>query len=65
MKVIVEVVIEIDNKIKKRLTVFGIACIVSMFTKWFGSCLLYTSKRIVLLIKNITVLLDKQFYVNI
>ena len=33
MKVIVEVVIEID----KRLTVFGIACIVSMFTKWFGS----------------------------
>lgn len=37
MKVIVEVVIEIDNKIKKRLTVFGIAYIVSMFTKWFGS----------------------------
>lgn len=37
MKVIVKVVIEIDNKIKKRLTVFGIACIVSMFTKWFGS----------------------------
>lgn len=37
MKVIVEVVIEIDNKIKKRLTVFGIAYIVSMFTKWFGT----------------------------
>lgn len=37
MKVIVKVVIEIDNKIKKRLTVFGIAYIVSMFTKWFGT----------------------------